>query len=86
MIRAKFKVSCIEHHDWGGRVVHLDAQYDESIPEDRRFAVATPSGSMTMQVDNPEVLKELELGRKFYLDLIPIDEAGGQAGDDCAGQ
>lgn len=87
IIRAKFKLGSIENHDWGGRVFKFDAEYDPSIPEDQRFALATPSGSMEIQVDNPEAIKELNLGRRFYLHLIPIDEAGNNDGGDAgAGQ
>ncbi len=73
-VRAKFQVvSITEHEGWSGKTVHLAPRYDERIPEDRRFAQATPSGTLEMTVDNPAALAELALGRTFYLDFTPID-------------
>ena len=43
-----------------------------SIPEDRRFNKATPSGEFWMQVDNPAALEVLKLGQVFYIDMIPV--------------
>jgi len=49
------------------------AEYDETIPEDRRFARATPNGTFEMWVDNSDALAQLELGRQYYLDLTPAE-------------
>lgn len=46
--------------------------YDDSIPEDERFQKATPSGSIEMQVDNPEALKQLEIGKSYYVDFTQV--------------
>jgi hypothetical protein len=46
--------------------------YDESIPEDQRYAKATPSGTLTITVDNPAVV--FEPGASYYLDITPADE------------
>jgi hypothetical protein len=75
MIRAKFVVESIKQDQWNrdARTVRLAPQYDTSIPEDQRFFNATPSGSMEMLINNPAVLKELTLGRKFYIDFTPVD-------------
>ncbi len=74
MIRAKLKVVAItDHADWSARTVRLQPCYDMSIPEDRRFAMATPSGSFEMVVDNPAALAQLKLGQTFYLDLTPVE-------------
>jgi len=48
-------------------------EYDESIPEDRRFQKATPSGELRMMVDNPAALDALQLGNTYYLDLTEAD-------------
>lgn len=72
MIRAKFRLSSITHHDWGAVTVKLQPQYDETIPEDQRFYDATPSGSLEMMVNNPAALSQLELGEFFYIDLTRI--------------
>lgn len=54
------------------RTYRFTASYDESIPEDQRYARYTPSGSLTITVDNPAV--EFELGKSYYLDITPADE------------
>ncbi len=72
-VRAKFQVvEVTEHAHYSARTVKLMPRYDESIPEDRRFARATPSGEFTMFVDNPAALEQLKLGQDFYIDLTPV--------------
>lgn len=74
-VRAKFQVSSIKSFAWNpqSKEITLTPQYDTSIPEDRRFAKATPSGSLTMAVDNPAASDQLELGKFFYLDFTPVE-------------
>ena len=76
MVRAKFTVVELRRYSWDqGRSaeVVLQPQYDQSIPEDRRFCEATPSGKFAMRVDNPKALEQLALGRVFYIDLTPCE-------------
>lgn len=47
----------------------FSAVYDPDAPEDQRFAKATPVGSLSMQVDNPDVT--FEPGKYYYLDITP---------------
>jgi len=74
-VRAKFKVvSVTQHTDYvAARTIKLAPVYDESIPEDRRFAQATPSGELTMYVNNPAAIEALPLGKFFYLDFTPVE-------------
>ena len=53
--------------------VRLAAQYDTSNPEDVSFAAATPSGTMTFLVDNPDVCDTFVPGKNYYLDLTPCE-------------
>jgi hypothetical protein len=72
-VRAKMKVASITEQHWTkGKVVKLQAEYDATIPEDQRFAQATPSGSMEMHIDNPAALAQFELGKDYYLDFTPV--------------
>ncbi len=48
------------------------AVYDSSTPENARFTAATPSGTVTLDVDNAEV--SFVPGKHYYLDFTPIDE------------
>ena len=72
-VRAKFKVVSITQHEYMGKTIKLSAQYDQSIPEDRRFAQATPSGEMTMFVNNPPVADAFKPGQYVYLDFTPAE-------------
>lgn len=75
MVRAKFQVTAVTQYsgDSSARNIKLEPRYDESIPEDRRFAVATPSGELTMYVNNAAAVEELKLGKTFYLDFTPVE-------------
>lgn len=81
-VRAKFKVTEIKQASWQGegRTVTLSAQYDPTIPEDQRYAKATPSGHLEMQIDNPAALEQLPLGKDFYLDITPVHEPVNEQG------
>jgi hypothetical protein len=74
MVRAKFRVTEKQLNCWtNGATLKLEAQYDETIPEDQRFQDATPSAEMTVLITNPRALEALELGKYFYVDFTPID-------------
>lgn len=70
--RCKFKVTEVTHHAYGGRTVKLDTQYDSSLAEDRAFTKATPSGSMSIRVDNENVFEVFEPGGEVYVDVTPV--------------
>jgi hypothetical protein len=71
-VRAKFRCNSITGHaGMSAKTVKFAAVYDSSIPEDRRYATATPTGELTMLVDNPAV--SFELGRQYYLDFTPAE-------------
>lgn len=71
--RCKFKVQDVTHHAYGGRTVKLSAQYDSSLPEDRAFAKATPTGEMTVRIDNPVVFDVFEPGVEVYIDVTRVE-------------
>ena len=55
------------------KVFKFNAVYDPSIPEDARFAKATPTAELTMTVDNPSAIDQLnKLGSFFYVDFHPV--------------
>ena len=60
-VTAKFTVSSIENGH-----IRMDARYDDTIAEDRRFQAATPSGSVEMTIDNPRALELFEVGKSYY--------------------
>lgn len=74
-VRAKFQVTSVKAFAWNpnSKEITLTPQYDTTIPEDRRFATATPSGEFRMLVDNPAAAEQLELGKFFYIDLTLVE-------------
>lgn len=75
-VRAKLKLTSISDSKWSKdspthKTLKFTAQYDTSIPEDRRFQQATPSGSCEMAIDNPAALAAFELGCDYYVDFTP---------------
>ena len=81
MVRAKLKLCEIKSFaNFEAKELVFRCQYDESLPEDRRFAKYTPTGEFTMQVDNPAVLEKLKLGEDYYIDFSPVPAAEVAAG------
>ena len=78
MVRAKFTVRHIDHQEntsgWYRKVI-LEPRYDDSIPEDRRFCAATPSGKIEMVIDNPAALEQFKPGTVFYVDFTEIPKS-----------
>lgn len=65
----------MQHDDGTHYATHLelDAVTDGSTPENESFWEATPSGRMSLEVNNVSALPaDLEVGDAFYVDLIPI--------------
>jgi len=69
MVRAKFTCLSIKQYAYGGRELSFVAVYDDGTPENQRFSKATPSGTLTMTVDNPPAAEFFILGKEYYLDL-----------------
>ena len=72
MVRAKFTVTEHKIQRWSHgeqTTVVLEPRYDTSIPEDQRYAKATPSGRMELTVDNLAALKP---GTVFYVDFTEV--------------
>lgn len=74
-VRAKMKVTALTTHAWSPLAVsvRLEAQYSPEVPEDQRYAKATPSGHIEMVIDNPPVAEFFKLGRTVYVDFSDAD-------------
>ena len=72
--RCLFTVDSIEPTGDGGKKVILRAQYDPNDPEDTKFSKYTPWGTLETEISNPSVTDMFKLGRKFYLDLTPVED------------
>jgi hypothetical protein len=77
-VRAKFQCNSVEQFSpapRGGiwhRTFKFQAVYDTTVPEDQRYATATPSGELRLSVDNPNV--SFEPGKAYYLDFTPAED------------
>lgn len=76
-VRAKFKCMHYTQHAGykagvrGSREFHFEAVCADEVPENQRFHKATPSGKLSMWVDNEAV--DFEPGKSYYLDFTPAD-------------
>lgn len=75
MVRGKFKVVEITQVHWSkdARKVVLQPEYDSTIPEDQKYAKATPSGRIEMTIDNPPASDYLAIGKTFYVDFTATE-------------
>lgn len=71
--RAKFRCQSVETFgaspEEGQRTYRFWAVYDDSVPEDQRYARYTPSGELRITVTNPAV--SFVPGQSYYLDITP---------------
>jgi hypothetical protein len=72
MVRGKFQVTKIAKTSFGSTEITLSPNYDNTIPEDQKYAKATPSGTIQMTVDNPPAVEYLNLGEYFYVDFMKV--------------
>lgn len=69
--RAKFRCNSIT--DFGSmKECKFTAICDGSTPENERFQKYTPSGTLTIGVDNPAV--SFAVGQNYYLDFTPAPD------------
>lgn len=73
--RCKFTVTELDEDQDGHGTVKLETEYDAELSvEDEAFSQVTPWGSMEFGIDNPNLAGFFEVGRAFYVDLIPVEE------------
>lgn len=75
--RAKFVCASVTTFGYGGKEVKLSVVYEPTPPEteNAKFTKATPSGEITMRVDNPAAAVQFEPGKAYYVDFTPADVA-----------
>jgi hypothetical protein len=72
-VRAKLRCTSVTNHaDMTARTFEFTAQYDTSIPEDRRFQQYSPSATFKTLVDNPAI--DWQPGKSYYVDFTPVEE------------
>lgn len=77
-VRAKFRCDSIEYHQTaaaGPRTVKLQPVYpgQNASEEDKAFWKYTPSGQLSMYIDNPPAADLFEIGKTYYLDFTRAD-------------
>lgn len=67
-------MSANSHQTYAGSAVtiRLSPVSADGVPENQRFHKYTPSGELTMYVDNPAVVAAMPVGSTFYLDFTPV--------------
>lgn len=67
--RAKMTLVSID-----GTNVEFECKYDPAnSKEDNSFSKYTPFGNATYSITNEAVLEGLEVGKKYYFDISPVE-------------
>lgn len=76
MVRGKFKLNEVTHVDWNtsARKLTFSAVSNDGTPENERFHKYTPSGIITMTVDNPVAVEQFQIGGEYYVDFSPVQK------------
>ena len=71
--RCKFRCQSIIPQSDTTKVVNLSAVMSDDDPESEnsKFWTATPSGQLSMWINNPDGHAIFEQGKDYYLDLTP---------------
>jgi hypothetical protein len=83
-VRAKFKVQKHTETKWGALEgqstieVEMGAVYGKDGTENATWSKATPMGTIKMTITNLDAVAQLEIGKEFYVDFTPADEAKPQ--------
>lgn len=71
--RAESPVYPYEPGKVGSEKVGLNAVYSQDGPN-KKWAQATPSGSMELQISNPDAIGAVKLGQHYLVYLVPCGE------------
>lgn len=73
MVRGKWRLDEIHALYWNSTAKRyvFNAVCNDGTPENERYHKFTPSGSMTMIIDNPSAQSKFELGKEYFFDASP---------------
>lgn len=74
-MRAKVRLNSILDSGYS-KTLKMAPVTGKATPEDAAFWKATPCGSIELQVDNLDAVKDMKVGQFFYVDFTPADEEG----------
>ena len=71
---------CVKHNDHEGNhnatELELTPVYDDGCEENKTYWDATPSGSMSLWINNVDALPDdIAVGDEYYIDLTPVAKA-----------
>lgn len=75
-MRAKLKLNRIEQHG-SSETLHFNAvgkagsYAEDGLDEDNTFAKFTPSASLSIQITNPALRGQYQVGQVYYVDFTP---------------
>jgi hypothetical protein len=79
-VRAKCRVTGRHEYSSVGKdagitqvTVHLQPVYDEG--SNSQWSKYTPSGDLQLTITNPEAYNQFQLGKAYFVDFSPADEA-----------
>lgn len=73
-VRAKFRCYAKVVNPWGNTAVHFHAVYGTE-GENADYSKYTPSGNISMNVDNETKATDLfQEGQDYYIDFVPVPE------------
>lgn len=81
MVRAKVYVREVAQQGYGGKptpqqkITFAFVSGNDELSENHRFHKYTPSGELSMLVDNPAIDGFFTPGREFYVDFTPAPVA-----------
>jgi len=72
-VRGKFKLAESTQVDYNPEVRKLkfNAVCNDGTEENAKFHKYTPSGEISMTVDNPSASEQFEIGKSYYVDFTP---------------
>jgi hypothetical protein len=73
MIRSKFRVNEVVKTEYSETAKLTAVCEDKPGDENTRFNKATPSGSISITIDNPAAQGVLVPGKQFYVDFTPAE-------------
>lgn len=71
--RAKMTLSAVVGQTYGGVRAIFHCTYDQTIPEDKSFHTATPSGMAEFTINNPKAIEQLIIGKSYYFDISSVE-------------
>lgn len=77
-IRGRFTLQTIEQHATANPAEECYANVKftavtASNEDCKTWSKHTPSGELTMAITNPSALKNLEVGKDYFLDISPVE-------------